>query len=60
MHGGTVVEILGEKVGVESGTHENNLQIRTFCDQVLKHQQQEIAAREIQKKAKVNVCAEQN
>lgn len=42
MDSGTVVEILREEVGVERGTHQDDLQVWPLHDQVLQHQQEEV------------------
>lgn len=38
----TVIKIFREEVGIKSGAHQNNFQVRSLCDQVLQHQQQEV------------------
>lgn len=40
--GRTWVEVLREEVGIKSGAHQNDLQVWSFYDQVLQHQQQEV------------------
>lgn len=44
--GGTLVEILGEEISVESSTHHYDLQVRPLHHQVLQNQQQEVTGRQ--------------
>lgn len=45
MDAGTVVEIVGEEVGVKCGAHQNDPQVAPLHNQVFQHQQQKVAGR---------------
>lgn len=46
MDGGTFVKVLREEVGIERGTHQNDLHVRPLQYQVFQYQQQEVTDQE--------------
>lgn len=46
MDAGAVVEVLWEELRVQGCTHHNYFQIRSFCNQILQNQQQEVTVRQ--------------
>lgn len=44
--GGAIVEILGEKISVESSTHQDDLQVRPLQHKILQNQQQEVTGKQ--------------